>query len=300
MPRFCNSYEAGHFTHWIPATKVHVETRRIPIEIKYLSGNEFEITDPKTKTSHTRHHHEADRLAAFVASHPGSFAIVEDTSFIVSVQKGAVFWFNMSNESLRPCPSQKRETVNNIYLSSNILVGYANGTTWLLSDQKPEDEQTPPTTQTFIITACDPGSQPATLQENHVNTLALEQDLIRNGLEYFIGWGSSQDNLHAELSFCVPVTEPEAADATRQLVTDLARDYGQNAIFEINGNHVTLIPCIDSDAKGEVTKYATLLAEPQSKFKQLLNSLRWLTEVDPEDLKYMNNLISEKFGVTNA
>ena len=190
--------------------------------------------------------------------------------------------------------------MNETYLSSNILIGFANGTTWLLSDQKPETEVTPPTTQTFIITACDPRSQKATLQENHVNTLALEQDLVRNGLEYFIGWGSSQDNLHAELSFCVPVTEPEAADATRHLITELAKDYGQNAIFEVNGNEVTLIPCLDPEAKGKVTKYATLLAEPQSKFKQLLNSLRWVTEVDPEDVKYMNNLINEKLGGTNA
>jgi hypothetical protein len=180
--------------------------------------------------------------------------------------------------------------LKDIYLQSNIIVGYANGTTWLLSDQKPETEEAPPTTQTFVITACDPRNQKATLQENHVNTLALEQDLVRNGLEYFIGWGSSQDNLHAELSFCVPVTEPEAADATRHLITELAKDYGQNAIFEVNGNRVTLIPCLDPEAKGEVTKFATQLPEPQSKFRNLLDSLRWITELEPHQFKTLDEL----------
>lgn len=181
------------------------------------------------------------------------------------------------------------------YLASNILVGYANGTTWLLTDTPTEEsEETQPATTTFVITACDPQSQEATLMDNHVNTLALEQDLKRNQLEYHIGWGSSIDNLHAELSFCVPVETPEAIDATRHLLTELAKDYEQNAIFEITGNQVTLVPCLDKNAKGTVTKYATQAAQPQSSLRQLLNSLRWMTEISPEDLKQVNALIEEK------
>ncbi len=180
--------------------------------------------------------------------------------------------------------------MKDIYLSSNILVGFDDGTTWLLSDQKPETEETPPNTTTFIITACDPRSIKATLEENHLNTLALEQDLIKNGLGYHIGWGSSQDNLHAELSFCVPVSTPEAVDATRHLIVELAKDYGQNAIFELNGNRVTLIPCLDPEAKGEVTKFATQLPEPQSKFRNLLDSLRWITELEPHQFKTLDEL----------
>lgn len=180
--------------------------------------------------------------------------------------------------------------MKDIYLSSNILVGYDDGTTWLLSDQKPENEGTPPSITTFVITACDPRSIKATLEENHLDTLALEQDLIKNGFTYHIGWGSSQDNLHAELSFCVPVSEPETVNATRHLLTELAKDYGQNAIFEVNGQRVTLLPCLDPEAKGEVIKFATQLAEPQSKFRNLLDALRWITELEPNQFRTLDEL----------
>lgn len=180
------------------------------------------------------------------------------------------------------------------YLSSNILVGYKDGTTWLLSDQEPNDPQQPPTVTTFVITACDPQGNPATLEQNHANTLTLEQDLIRLGLEYYIGWGSSQDNLHAELSFCVPVEDEVAVDATRHLLTELAIDYEQDAIYEITGKLVKLVPCLDKTATGAIIKFATQIAEPQSKFKQLLKSLRYITEPDPADIKYLTDMIEEK------
>ena len=190
----------------------------------------------------------------------------------------------------------ERKTLNDNYLSSNILIGYANGTTWLLSDEQPKNDsqETQPQTTTFVITACDPRSEKATLHENHVNTLALEQDLKRNGLEYYIGWGRSDDKLHSELSFCVPVPEPEALDATRHLLTELAKDYEQNAIFEITGTEVRLVPCLDPNAIGLTTKFASKIAEPQSHFRQMLNSLRWMTEITPEDLDQLDALIEEK------
>ena len=177
-----------------------------------------------------------------------------------------------------------------LYLSSDIRVGFADGSTWLFSDRKPDQTQQPPGTKTFVITACDPKGVPAELSTNHLTTLALEQELINYELEYFIGWGSSQDNLHAELSFCIPVNEPEAEDAIRALVTDLAIKYEQNAIFEITNNEVILVPALLKTATGTKTKYAIKLDEPQSKFRALLDSLRWATEIDPQDLKAFNQL----------
>ena len=178
-----------------------------------------------------------------------------------------------------------------LYLSSDIRVGFADGSTWLFTDQKPHESQQPPGIKTFVITACDPKGVPAELSTNHLNTLALEQDLINNELEYFIGWGSSQDNLHAELSFCIPVNEPEAEDAIRALSIDLAIKYEQNAIFEITSHEVTLVPCLVKTATGTKTKYAFKLDEPQSKFRALLDSLRWVTEADPRDLAELDRFI---------
>ena len=294
MPEFCKSYFPGHKTHWIPATRVYTETRRIPITIKRIKGTEFEITRQNQETK-TLHHHDPVRLNRFIAKHPNAFNEIDGTAFITCKLSGSTAWFNMSPEPLQPCPYQSRSEMSETYLSSNIIVGYNNGTTWLLSDERPADLKTEdiPQETTFVITACDPKSDPATLQENHVNTLALEQDLKNNNLEYHIGWGSSEDGLHAELSFCVPVAEPEAVDATRQLLTELAIDYEQNAIFEITGTRVTLVPCLDAQATGTTIKYATLVAQPQSHFRQLLNSLRWVAEVDPNDLKQLNNIIEE-------
>jgi hypothetical protein len=181
--------------------------------------------------------------------------------------------------------------ISELYLSSNIRVGFADGSTWLFTDQTPKESQQPPGIKTFVITACDPKGVPAELSTNHLNTLALEQDLINNELEFFIGWGSSQDNLHAELSFCIPVNEPEAEDAIRELVADLAFKYEQNAIFEITKNEVTLVPCLQKTATGTKSKYAIKLDEPQSKFRALLDSLRWAAEVDPRDLVELDRFI---------
>lgn len=178
-----------------------------------------------------------------------------------------------------------------LYLSSNIRVGFADGTTWLLSDSKPQNPETLPNETTFVITACNPKSQEATLQQNHLNTLALEDDLIKNGLEYHIGWGTSEDNLHAELSFCVPVREPEALDATLYLIRELAIKFEQNAIFEISETEVKLIPCLDPTAIGAITKYATRLEETQESFKSKLGILRWAAEADPRDFAELDRFI---------
>jgi len=300
MPELCQSFWPGHVTHWIPVLRVYAETPRDPIQIEHLGGTAFRVLDLNTQETHIWHHHQPRRLARYLGEHPLNVVRVRGAEYVIVKHPDGGYWFNMSLTEINECPAQKAEQMTETYLASNILVGYSNGTTWLLSNQKPKEEATPPATTTFVITACDPRSEKAELQQNHVNTLALEQDLIRNGLEYHIGWGSSQDNLHAELSFCVPVADKVAIDATRYLLTELAKDYEQNAIFEIIGTRVKLVPCLDPNAVGEVTKYATQIAEPQSHFKQLLNSLRWIAEVDPADLAMLDELINEKLGETNA
>ena len=195
------------------------------------------------------------------------------------------------------CEPETDNSLQTTYLQSNILIGHLDGTTWLLTDQTPknEQEQTPLQTTTFVITACNPGSKRATLAQNHANTLLLEQDLIRNGLEYQLGWGSDEPGLHAELSFCISITNPEAVDATRHLLTELAKDHGQNALFEVEGSKVTLLPA-RINVTGTTTKHAIKLAEPQSELKQKLNALRWIPEITEREYQGIQSISNERTG----
>ena len=314
MPVFCNSNWPGHEPGGLSAHKSNERAERIRVSLKYIGGSEFRVTLSGTESTLNLHHHDPARLAGLIDLVPRAFYFVEGSNYLNLIINGGRELISMSPTPLTTCslgrwapksppsntviqfpPAEPRKApIFHKYLTSNILVGYKDGTTWLLSDTEPVDEQLPPSVTTFVITACDPKGKPATLEQNHANTLLLEQDLIRLGLEYYIGWGSSQDNLHAELSFCVPVEDKIAVDATRHLLTELAKDYEQDAIFEITCKLVKLVPCLDKNAEGAIIKHATQIAEPQSKFKQLLKSLRYVTELAPEDLKYMTDLIEEK------
>jgi hypothetical protein len=314
MPVFCNSNWPGHEPGGLSAYKSNERAERIRVSLKYIGGTEFRVTLFGKESTLNLHHHDPVRLAGLIDLVPRAFYFVEGSNYLNLIINGGRELISMSPTPLTTCSlgrwapkSPPRNTVIQFppeetrkapifheYLTSNILVGYKDGTTWLLSDTEPEEEQRPPTVTTFVITACDPKGKPATLEQNHANTLTLEQDLIRLGLEYYIGWGSSQDNLHAELSFCVPVEDKVAVDATRYLLTELAIDYEQDAIYEITGKLVKLVPCLDKKAEGAIIKFATKIAEPQSKLRQLLKSLRWTQDITPEDIAFLNDLIKEK------
>ena len=299
MSKRCQSYHSGHDTHWIPVLRVYTDTPREPIQIVHLEGAAFEVTEIANNQKHIWHHHQPARLKSFIAKHPDAFNRVAGTTFITCELEVSAFWFNMSNTELQECPAQKAEAMNEIYLASDVLVGFNDGTTWLFTDKETTNEATPPQATTFVISACNPHSEPKDITANLHASLALEDDLKRHGFTPNLGWGQNQEGTIHELSFCIEV-EPEGADATRELLTQLAREYGQNAIFEITGNEVTVLSCDPRHESLTKLKKAVKLAEPQSALKEKLEALVWLTNLTEEQWAQGQALINEKLGETNV
>jgi hypothetical protein len=178
------------------------------------------------------------------------------------------------------------------YLNSDILIGFTDGSTWLLTDEAQPETTDLPNRHTIIISACNPGSKPASIEENLFATQALERKLAQNNLNYALGWGKDRGNAVAEISFCIEIVEPESRDAIADTLIELAREFGQNALFEVKGNQVSLI-ALSQSVKGTRTKHAKRLVETQEQLAELYQALNWATDPTKEESQAITDLINE-------
>lgn len=166
--------------------------------------------------------------------------------------------------------------------NSDLLIGLPDDTTWLLTDDHTGNHEQIQPNHTLIISAAKPWN---TLEQNHVNSIHLWDALGKNGFDFNIGWASNQPNLLAELTFCIPVPEPEAKDAIKATLIELTKTYGGYFIAEVQGNQVA-ITNLETNETTTKTKGAIKLAQTQGYLQELLKTLFWA--IDPSEDKLAN------------
>lgn len=182
----------------------------------------------------------------------------------------------------------------NTYLSSDVIVGLPDGTVWKFSDNLDPETHKAPEGHCFVITACNPHGFLASLQENSEATVDLEDALSQKGLRFGIGWGKDTDDTHFEVGFCVPATKEKLED-TRYEIQKLALRFRQNAVFEIEGNVVKLLPGI-APLEGQRVKGAIKIADHQKKEQDAIATLRWLQGPPAEEFRLEFDHVAGEFG----
>jgi hypothetical protein len=183
----------------------------------------------------------------------------------------------------------------NTYLSSDVIVGLPDGSVWKFSDSLDPETHKAPEGTCFVITACNPRGFHSSLEDNHEATVDLEEALTSKSLRYGIGWGQDSDNTHFEVGFCVPTTNENLED-TRFELQELAVRFHQNAIFEIEGNVVTLLPGVEF-LEGQRVKGAIKIADDQDREQAALQTLRWMQGPATPAFRFGFDRVAGEFGL---
>jgi hypothetical protein len=100
-----------------------------------------------------------------------------------------------------------------------------------------------------VITAWNPGSLRPRLEENRSRNAELLDRLRRLNCDVYPAIGASPDGDHHEESYAV-------AGATMDDVLALGREFGQEAIFEITPERLTVVSCDGSWERSRVIRSA--------------------------------------------
>lgn len=92
----------------------------------------------------------------------------------------------------------------------------------------------------WVITAENPYSEQLSPDENFLRQQSLLTELSERGIDVLDALCSSPDGSWSELSFAVPVNT-ELVKQTHELIHQLARDFGQNAVFKISPTVLSVI-----------------------------------------------------------
>jgi hypothetical protein len=98
----CDSYKAGHNVHWIPVLKKWTNEPRIPMTIRHISGNAFEIST-KMKTEILFNHNPSAVIRAIKDAKPQWFKKVGNTGAITIESNRGHAWLYFSNEPFIDC-----------------------------------------------------------------------------------------------------------------------------------------------------------------------------------------------------
>lgn len=98
----------------------------------------------------------------------------------------------------------------------------------------------------WVITAENPFSQLLAMEENIQRQESLLTFLTDQGLDVLHAVCGSPDGTWSENSFAVPV-EHESAKETEDVIHQMARHFGQNAVFKITHSILSVISTLDGD-----------------------------------------------------
>ena len=98
----CDSYKAGHNVHWIPVLKKWTNEPRIPMTIRHITSNAFEITSAG-ETEIVYNHNPSAVIKAIQDAKPHWFKKVGNTGAITIESNRGHAWLYFSNEPFVDC-----------------------------------------------------------------------------------------------------------------------------------------------------------------------------------------------------
>ena len=98
----CNSYYPGHNVHWIPVLRKWVDEPRLPMTIKHIEGNEFEITSGDI-TQRLFNHDPRAVISAIKNNDQSCFKKVGNTGAITIDTPTGHGWIYFSTDSFMDC-----------------------------------------------------------------------------------------------------------------------------------------------------------------------------------------------------
>jgi hypothetical protein len=107
----CDSYKAGHNVHWIPVLKKWTNEPRIPMTIRHISGNAFEIST-KTKTEILFNHNPSAVIKAIETAKPEWFKLVGNTRAVTIESNRGHAWLSFSSEPFIDCETPQPKYFN--------------------------------------------------------------------------------------------------------------------------------------------------------------------------------------------
>ena len=96
----CKKYHPGHYFHWIPIFRY--SQPRVPISVKWLEGDQFEI-QVEGETVIWRHHNPERLKEALAKAKPEDIRATQGRPWIFIEAGDGAFAFNCSEEELVPC-----------------------------------------------------------------------------------------------------------------------------------------------------------------------------------------------------
>jgi hypothetical protein len=125
MPTNCQSYEAGHHIHWIPATRVwNDEPRHQITEITANDDNTFFITyNGQTKVMH---YHDPKYLRAVLEQYPEEKWLAVGDTGAIQTNDHVAKWIHLSPSPVKDCAAAYIKEIHDNYdkavIRSNQLI----------------------------------------------------------------------------------------------------------------------------------------------------------------------------------
>ena len=98
----CDSYHPGHNVHWIPVLRKWVDEPRLPMTIRHIEGNCFEITS-QGESQLGYNHNPTAVIRAIKNADPSRFKKVGNTGAITLSNDKGHAWIYFSNEPFIDC-----------------------------------------------------------------------------------------------------------------------------------------------------------------------------------------------------
>jgi hypothetical protein len=98
----CQSYHPGHNVHWIPVLRVWAKEPRLPMTIRHITANAFEITS-EGKSEIVYNHNPSAVISAIKEKDPTKFKKVGNTGAITIESNTRHGWIYFSNEPFIDC-----------------------------------------------------------------------------------------------------------------------------------------------------------------------------------------------------
>ena len=98
----CQSYHPGHNVHWIPVLRKWTDEPRLPMTIRHITSNAFEITS-EGKTEILYNHNPSAVIKAIENAAPHLFKKVGNTGAITIETKRGHAWIYFSAEPFIDC-----------------------------------------------------------------------------------------------------------------------------------------------------------------------------------------------------
>jgi hypothetical protein len=107
----CQSYHPGHNVHWIPVLRKWVDEPRLPMTIRHIKANAFEITS-EGKSEIVYNHNPSSVIRAIREKDPKKFKKVGNTGAITIESNRDHAWLYFSDEPFIDCETPQPRYYN--------------------------------------------------------------------------------------------------------------------------------------------------------------------------------------------